>query len=367
MPKNRIILTLVMALAIPLVAWAQDPPAPLEALPGADVAAKPKAAPEAPPTPAEATIDEAVKKIKAITTVSADLNVTADMINQKFGLKGQYIKAPGHKFYMLLSLVGLGDTRGTMLQVCDGVTLWDFTRVLDSQRCERWGFNLILKVLNRPDCDASLRETVLSRLGFTGPEALLSGLRKAFVFDQMREGEFDGKPVWILGGTWRDGVAPVMPSGPNGAPLNLNGGPIPPYVPSLVSVYLGREDGWPYQVIFEGRKPTQIETGKKKAETKLDGLGRPISKKLVTPAGEPSKIVMVYSNVKLNAVIPDSTFAFSPPDDVKPEDLTDSTVAQLEQAITELANRKRAEAAKTEGPVLDGSLPVPVPPAEAPK
>lgn len=365
MPHNRIIPTLGLALAIPLWAWAQDPAAPLEPLPGADAparsTAKAKAAakePEAPPTAAETAIDEAAKKLQALGSVSADLTVTADMINQKFGLKGQYLKAPGHKVSLLLSLVGLGDATGTMLQVSDGVTLWDFTKVLNSQSCVKRSLTPILKLLDRPDCDPLIREAVFDDLGFAGPEALLKGLRKAFHFDQSRDGELDGKPALILGGTWKDSGTPVLPPGLSMPP----GAPLPPYVPALVTLYLGKDDGWPYQVIFEGRKPTQIETGKRKLEEpKLGPDGRPLSRKLTTPVGKPSRLVLAYTNVKLNAPLTDDLFAFSPPPEVRPEDRTDLFVSQLQQAITEMANRKKAEAAKSSGPVLDGAVSAPAP------
>ena len=361
MPKYRIITTLGLALAIPLWAWAQDP-SPIEALPGSDAPAATKsAAIEAPPTAAETLIDEAVRKLGDVQSVSADMDVSADMINQKFGLKGQYIKAPGHRLYLLLTLVGLGDTSGTMLQVCDGATLWDFTKVLGSQQCARMGFTQILKVLERPECDPEFRETILDQLGFAGPEALLTGLRKAFTFDQTLEDTIDGKAVWILVGTWKEGTTPVLPSGAGLPP----GAPLPPYIPSLAYLSIGKEDGWPYKLVLEGRKPAQIETGvrKKSEEVKLDPSGRPISKRLTAPIGQPSKIILVYSNVKLNEPIADDTFAFSPPADVKPEDRTDQMVSQLEQIITNRANEKRAEAAKAAGPVLDGGLSAPTVPS----
>lgn len=351
MPKNRIIPSLSLALVFASWARAQDTAIPAAApAPGQVV-------PEtvAPPTAAEKQIDEAIKKVKAVPSVSAKLVIVADMLNQKFSLEGEFKKAPDNKLLVFLKLVGLGDATGTMLQVCDGVTRWDFRKVLDAQQCSKLLVTPVFKILNRPDCDAEFREAVLANMGFAGPDALLTGLRKAFVFDQTREGTIDGKAVWILGGTWKEGKTPVLPGGASIMP----GAPLPQYVPSLVYLSIGKDDGWPYQVVFEGRIPSQLEQ-RKKLEPVLGPDGRPVDQKLTKPSARPSKITLTYSEVQLNVTVPAEAFAFAPPAGVKANDETDQTVAQLEQLVTGLANKKKADAAKA-GPVLDGALSAPVP------
>src|SRR4051794_11269126 len=204
MPKNRIIPTVAMlALALARGAFAQEAPAPAVAPTPAPGQAVPEVT--APPTAAEARIDAAIKALRAINSVEAKIRVQADMLSQKFSLVGDYKKAPENRFYLLLTLVGLGDASGSMFQVCDGVTRWDYSKVLDAQQCKKLTITNVFKMLNKPDTDAEVRDTVLNGLGFTGPDALLAGLRKAFVFNQMREGTLDGKPVLIFGGTWKDG------------------------------------------------------------------------------------------------------------------------------------------------------------------
>ncbi len=370
MPKNRLVPTLLVALTVPLWAMAQAPSDSPGSSPGA---ARPKEE-VAPPTAAEKKIDEAIKRVRAVQSVSADLRVSADMLDQKFSLKGQYQKAPGNRVYLLLTVVGLADAKGTVLQVCDGKTIWDFSQVIDTQTCNRLTLKPILDALNKPECDAEFRENILSGLGFAGPEALLTGLRKSFLFDQMREGDLDGKPVLILNGTWKDTTLPI---GPNGMVFS-NFAPLPPYVPGLVSLTLGKDDDWPYQIAFEGRMPTQLET-RKSEERELGPDGRPKGRKLSGQAGKPTKISLTYSNVKLNPEIPDKTFAFTPPAGIKVQDGTDMIAGQLDQKIAEIAARKKTEAAKGT-PVLDGSLTAPAPtsrsipgsdllkpPAEAPR
>src|SRR5205085_2642417 len=123
---------------VPLWAWAQAPgPAPTPGPAGAPTpdATKPAeaATPAEPPTEAEKTLDAAIAKVAALKSVAADLEQTADMLGQHFVLKGQYFRAPNHRVYLKLTLSGLGDTTGIMLQVCDGQTLWDYQQILKSQ------------------------------------------------------------------------------------------------------------------------------------------------------------------------------------------------------------------------------------------
>ena len=55
-------------------------------------------------------------------------------------------------------------------------------------------------------------------------------------------------------------------------------------------------------------------------------------------------------------------FAFQAPSTASVEDGTEMIVKQLDSAIAMQAERKKAEAAKKDGPVLDQSLDVPLPP-----
>lgn len=354
MPRNRTIATLGLTLVVVASALAQDPlPAnPQGAAPGAGATAEPAA----PPTEAEKKIDDALAKVKAVESASAEIRMVSEMLNQKIRLEGEYKKAPGNRMFLLLILQGSADATDRMLQISDGTTAYEFVKVLDSQTCSKRTLKPILAVLNKPEFDAKIREELLSGLGFAGPEALLAGLRKSFVFDQMREDKFEGRAVWVLGGSWKDTKSPLTPTGTT-ATL---GGPLPPYVPSLVTLYIDQETGWPYQVEFDGRKPTQIEMGKRMPEvTKLDPSGRAISNKLTAPAARPSKMVLTYTKVVLGATIPDETFAFTPPQQTTIRDETEQLVAQLEQVMA-ASVAKRTQAAKA-APVLEGGVTAPAP------
>src|SRR5262249_14146042 len=143
---------------------------------------------------------------------------------------------------------------------------------------------------------------------FIGPEALLSGLRKTFEFNQKEAGTLGGRAVWIIRGKWRR----TEPNAASPQPVFPPPGPLPPYVPSIVAVWIGQEDGWPYQVKLEGRAPSALE--RKKQERQVGPDGRPVAKPIAMPIQEQiSSILLVYSDVVLNQPIESGSFDFQPP------------------------------------------------------
>ncbi len=82
--------------------------------------------------------------------------------------------------------------------------------------------------------------------------------------------------MWVLRGTWknRQGIVsfnsqPVPPTGP-----------LPPYVPALATLYLGKADSWPYRLDLVGRQITEL------IDTRPRGPdGRPIgARRTIEPA-----------------------------------------------------------------------------------
>src|SRR5262249_31099374 len=145
---------------------------------------------------------------------------------------------------------------------------------------------------------------VMTQLGLAGPEVLLAGLRRAIRFEHHEEGVLEGKNVWILRGSRRNrqGLA-----GPDGPPALLNG-LLPPYLPSDSSLYLGKDDGWPYKLVLMGR-PLSVLLDTRK----LGPGGRRIGSLSSIERPDPTRITLEYTNVKLNAAILVDEFAFQAP------------------------------------------------------
>ena len=228
-------------------------------------------------------------------------------------------------------------------------------RFLNRKVFRKLSIKPILERLNSPEIDTKTRDQIISRMGFAGPETLLVGLRQAIKFTIKEEATLDGKPVWLLRGTWRtrNGL-----TGPDQRPVPATG-PLPAFIPSTASLYLGKEDGWPYKLVMVGNVPTILK------DTRLRGPdGRPIGRKGSIEQIEPSRIELTYSNVQLNPTIRPEEFAFQAPPNAMVEDNTEVILKGLDQAIQVQAMQKRAQAAQQEGPVLDQSIEIPKPPTE---
>jgi hypothetical protein len=366
MLKNRINLVLVPALAatIPILVRAQPAAPPLPTPPGLERGPAPAPAlaptpppggatapaPDLPPTEAERALDDAAKKVAALKAVAADLLEKVEMLGQKFEIKGRYLKADNHRHYLRLAIVGLVDASGIMLQICDGDLLWDYQQVFDSQSYRKLKIVPVFEKLNSPEMDPEIRDQIVAQMGLSGPESLLIGLRKAIHFDLKEAGTFDGKPVWILRGTWKDRQGLL---GPNQQPLPATA-PLPAYIPSRASVWIGQEDGWPYQVRLVGRPPSLVEEDNRQR----DALGRPMGSRAAVSKVPPSAIILIYSNVQINPELKPAEFAFQPPPEAKPEDGTEAILAGLDRLLQDRAARKKAEAAKSE-PLLNQAIDVP--------
>lgn len=353
MPKNRIIPATMIAVALSglFQTYGQpNQPAP-PAAGGAPAGPGAPPAKPGPPTEAETLLDEAIAKVKALDSVTAEVLEKVTMLGQKFEIKGRYRKAPKDRLYLKLEVHDLPDASGLMQQVCDGTTFWEYQKVFDTQIYRKLEAGAILAKLRGIDLDKEMSETITTQLGFAGPDALLVGLRKMIKFDQKTKGTLDGRPVWIIRGNWtnRDGLF-----GPNGQPIGPTM-PLPSYVPSLATVYLGEEDYWPYQVMLVGQQTSPIleDTRKRGPNGKPIGRLKDIQKPLLT------RIELIYSDVKLNTPVSESEFVFAPPKDVQFDDKTKDILNMLDQAATMQAAKKKAEAAKGEDATLNQSIDVP--------
>ena len=121
--------------------------------------------------------------------------------------------------------------------------------ILDKQYYRKLSIKPILERLNSPELDPEDQRPGdhPDGLGRTGDAA-----RRApqdVKFDLKEEGELDGRKVWKFRGTWKNrqgliglDARPVRPTGV-----------LPPYIPMDVTLYLGKEDGWPYKLVLVGR------------------------------------------------------------------------------------------------------------------
>jgi hypothetical protein len=300
-------------------------------------------------------VDEAIKKIAKLEYVSADLEQDVDMLAQKFKITGRYLVAPKARVYLLLIITGLPDSGGRSLQVCDGETLWEYQLILDNAFYRKRSIKPILERLNSPDLDAELRSKAMTQMGMAGPETVLVGLRKTFRFDLKEATMLGDRKVWKLHATWKNRQGLVGPESRPVSPL----GALPPYIPMDANLYLGVDDSWPYKLTLDGRPLSAVYDARR-----IGPDGRPIGAKSSIEKIPRSKITLTYSNVKLNTPIKAEEFYFQAPGNATPEDDTEPILKGLDRALEIEAQKKRAEAARKEGPLLDQPIELPGPTEE---
>jgi hypothetical protein len=343
MPYTRTIPTVVASLLIPLFCLGQTPAPP----PGPAPAAAP--VPEGP-TLAESRLDDATVKVRLMKQIAASIDQDVDMLNQKFKLEGSYYKdfTNGFKVRLELKLVGLGDTGSRMIQVGDGKVLWDLQEVLKTRIYRKKDIVPIMKKLDESNLDPFLKSLVIANLGFGGPEAMMSGLRKAVRFDQIDSDKLDGVDVWVIGGTWVDRSKLL---GMNERQLPPTA-PLPPYVPSSVRIFVGKENGWPYKIVMVGSKPSMIVEDARAIDPMS---GRPVGVKKAPPKVDPTQITLLYKLLPTTEINP-RLFFFDKPDNVPATSVKDETeefMAQLDLLIqNDTANKKTAAAKAAEEPVF---------------
>lgn len=365
---RRIVLATPFAVALSTVAaYAQAPNGRPQAPAAQTPATPPPAASagqsansaEGPLTEAERIIDDAIRKVADVKTVSAALTQDVKMLGQKFQVKGRYLKGSGSRVYLDLDVVGLPGSQGRMLQVSDGTVLWNYQKLLDVQTYRRISLNPVLQRLQSPELDRAGRLQILDSLGVAGPEALLSSIRKAVHFDQQAEGELNGRPVWVIQGGWRDrsGVPAQVP-GRSGPQV----GRVPPYMPSHATLTLDRANGWPHKLELYGNVGIDFDT-------RAVGLdGQRIGSKSSIEKPQPSEFVLVYTDVKFDPVFTNADFPLPSPPEAETKDETAEVLARVNALIEAEVQRKRLEAAKATGSVLSRpiEIPSPLPAAEIP-
>jgi RNA polymerase sigma factor (sigma-70 family) len=308
---------------------------------------------EPPPTAAEQIIDEALAKVTKLRSVSAQLVGEIQPLTEKVAIKGRYLRGPNARVYSRLTVSGLPGTEGTTLRVCDGETLWDYQAVRDSQLYRKFRIKPILDRLNSPDLDPKIKEQAMTQMGLAPPETVLAGLRRALRFEHQGEGALEGKKVWILRGSSRNRQGRA---GPDSRPVVLLNELLPAYIPSEASLYLGKDDGWPYKLVLMGRPVSVLFDTRK-----VGPDGRRIVSLSSLEKLDPTKLTLEYTDVKLNAAITVDEFAFQAPSTAHIDDNTEVVVRMLDHEIAMQAGSKKVEAAKRKGRVAEQPVEIPRP------
>lgn len=286
------------------------------------------------PTETEKLLDEAIAKIEAIKQFQTDVRQVTEMLGYTIRADGRYALAPD--FRMLLEMkVQLTDTTGSMKEVCDGKKHWRSKQVLDSQELIKIDLDKVRAILDKPDFKKEVREQLIKRLGFSGVLPLMRAVRDTQKLDEHEEATLDGSdtPVYVLHGHWREDA--IGQANFRGQPLSLAN--LPAYVPDKTTVWIGKEDGWPYRLKLESTKKFQ---------------------------GAMTTVTVDFANPQIGVELPDSVFDFEPPPGVTAQDQTETWVQQLSALMRQAdaaaqKDKEKASGGGSAGVPLGNKPPVP--------
>ena len=311
-----------------------------------------------PTTDAEKLLDQAIAKLEALEQYRTDIRQVVEMLGYRFTSSGQYAVGPDMRMLFELK-VQLTDTTGTVLEVCDGRIRWRSQNILDTKELERLDVRRVRHIIEKPQFDRAVRDRLgkpgsfsgvlplspgvdiilkeghAAELGVSsGILPLVRGLRETQTFDTYEEGTLaegqDDTPVYILHGHWREEALAQVPfRGQKASPTNL-----PAYMPGTITVWIGRETGWPHRVDMESSKKD---------------------------SGTPTLVKLEFLTPQIGVELPDSLFTFDPPAGVEPFDQSDFIRKQLNTLIEQSeAEQKAKESSATSpaSPSAAGTAPI---------
>jgi hypothetical protein len=244
---------------------------------------------------AKTTLDQARQRLLRYQSIKAKLVETVALSSRRFTVNGNYLQGSGADLKLRLEFqVKLGDTEGSILEVCDGQVLWTRHHVGEEVRISRRDVKQILKAA----ADNGYTDNLVTvDLGFGGLPGLFASIEQSMQFDQFKEDTADGQKLIVIEGGWRANML-------KGWQGNNPKAPLPDYVPSRIRIYFDSESLFPRRILYLGRN----------AEQRL----RPM-------------VSLDFTEVETDVAIPAAKFKFVPPDGVFPDDLTPKFLEQIKQ------------------------------------
>ena len=244
---------------------------------------------------AKTVLDQARQRLLRYQTIKAKLTETVALSSRRFTVNGSYLQGSGADLKLRLEFqTKLGDTEGSILEVCDGQVLWTRHHVGEEVRISRRDVRQILKAA----ADNGYTDNLVTvDLGFGGLPGLFASIEQSMQFDQFQEDTADDHKLTVIEGGWRAHML-------KGWQGNKPKAPLPDYVPSRVRIYFDSESLFPRRILYLSRN----------AEQRL----RPM-------------VSLDFTDVETDIEIPASKFKFAPPDGVFPDDLTSKYLDQIKQ------------------------------------
>ncbi len=285
-------------------------------------------------------------------SIRAEMVETVHVADHSFKATGKYLQRGKMKLRLEFDLK-LGETTGSMLEVCDGEILYTRQVIGKTPQLTRRNVREILEEAEKSNIPVA--KLFIAEMGLGGLPGLLASLEQSMTFDVLQDDTLDDHSVWMIQGTWNDEMKNrLLPPKPPEkqeadatkekpeADKQAKSEPeqpreFPALVPDHVRVFLDRKTGF----------PLKIQYLKKVA-------GRNFARPMLT---------LAFRNIKLNDTIDDSEFNFVPPETPTPFELT-PLYKQRIQAAAAAAQQAAQQKQQQALPSLPAGIPAVKPPQQ---
>ena len=252
------------------------------------------------------------------SSISANLVETVSVLEKGYKAEGRYLQRalkPNNWHMRLELVVKIGESQGSLLEVCDGEVLWTRMEIdLGRKRSVKEGKDITITRRNvaeimsaaRKIGDQKIETSLIASMGLGGLPGLIASIEENMKFSSIKEDTLREQPVLVIQGTWTDSYASKLRAGQQrqGGGSSL----LPVYVPDSVRLYFDRETGFPHRIEYRKKVP-----------------GRDVQRPMVT---------LDFLDVALNQPINNSEFDYEPPAGTQPQELTKFFVDRLTPADT---------------------------------
>jgi hypothetical protein len=206
-----------------------------------------------PPKP-QILLDRAVRAVETRSFISAQIKQHGELIGQQITGVGQYYELPKEpipRIHLELTMQ-VGSVSTSLVLVCNGTTLWTYRKLPNGEKLSKLDAVRAMTALKQV-ADKRPREAIATLPGLGGLGRLMRGLNSQFEFTSVVAEQLDGLPVWKLSGGWKPAqLARLLPNQKDaidkGRTPDLTR--LPGHLPDSVTLYLGKEDCFPFRIDY---------------------------------------------------------------------------------------------------------------------
>ena len=288
-PKNVLVFPVDATRVEPTASESRPNPAPLR-----ETGPVPPSSPATIVDQATRILERARERLIGYKSIQADLVQTVSLDGHRFRMKGRYVQGTNLRL-RLDCQVQVGETTGKLTEVCDGQILWTWQRTGKHQRVTRRNVRQIERAASA--AGMTTQNLLVAELGFGGLPALVAALQKSFLFDRVAEQSVDGLKLLVMDGVWRTEFEKSLATGSSAG--------LASHIPDRIRIYLQKDKLFPRRILYmkRGSKPN---------------LYRPLAS-------------LDFANVVWDGPLSETAFLFSPPENVRREDITQEYIRRFSQ------------------------------------